>query len=400
MFQKVTYTGSSFTTAVPASSGSLKLVTTVTDSRGRTASKETTVTVVAYSNPGISSFSVQRCNSSGTADDNGSYAKITYSYSISAVNNKNTASMKIEYKRSTATSWAGTLTSGSAYSASTSVVPTKELSSDYQWDIRITVADYFTSTNYTAILSSAEVIMDFLASGKGMAIGKTAELEETLDVGWDAIFRGAVTTSGCILANGEVYGEDQNITTKNASGSINLFAQGYNSGAKGLSTYAKDGTTAIILAVNQSNQIVTLATVACALTVTNTVTAASFANSSSRLVKENVKPISEDEARKLLSLKVVGFDYKDGFGSKGQYGLIAEDTMEILPHCVTVPEGYSEEAFDESQGRETQTLGIDYAKLVPHLIKMVQIQQSEIDELKRIIHPEVQTNEVEEDKTA
>jgi hypothetical protein len=203
VFQSVTYSGSSFTTSVPTSSGSLSLVTTVTDSRGRTASKTTTVTVVAYSNPGIPSFSVQRCDSSGTADDSGSYAKITYSYSVSSVNSKNSCSMKIEYKRSTATSWAGTLTSGTAYSASTSVVPTTALSADYQWDIRITVTDYFTSTTYTAILSSAEVIMDFLASGKGIAVGKTAERENTLDVKWDTNFDGNIDVCGDIVIGGD-----------------------------------------------------------------------------------------------------------------------------------------------------------------------------------------------------
>jgi hypothetical protein len=192
----VTYSGTSITTGVLTSTGTngyVQVEIHTEDSRGCIAGSSTPVTVVAYSYPAITAFSVQRCNSSGTADSNGSYAKLTYSYSVSSVNSKNTCSMKIQYKRSTASSWAGTLKSASSYSASTSVVPTTTLSSDYQWDIMITVADYFTSTSYTAILPSAAVIMDFLASGNGMAIGKTAETENALDIGWDVIFRGGVS---------------------------------------------------------------------------------------------------------------------------------------------------------------------------------------------------------------
>jgi hypothetical protein len=191
----VTYSGTSITTGVLTSTGTngyVQVEIHTEDSRGCIAGSSTPVKVVAYSNPAITAFSVQRCNSSGTADSNGSYAKLTYSYSVSSVNSKNTCSMKIQYKRSTASSWAGTLTSGASYSASTSVVPTTTLSSDYQWDIMITVADYFTSTSYTAILPSAAVIMDFLASGNGMAIGKTAEVDGALEVGWNAYFHGDV----------------------------------------------------------------------------------------------------------------------------------------------------------------------------------------------------------------
>jgi hypothetical protein len=190
--QKVTYTGKSFTTNALTASDVLDLVVTVTDSRGRTAKKAVSVTVVAYSAPSITAFSVQRCDASGTADDSGDYAKITYSYAVSSVSKKNTCSAKIEYKQSSATSWAGTLATSTAYSKSTSVVPITVLSSENQWDIRLTVTDYFSSATYTAILPSAAVIMDFLADGTGMGIGQVSEKSGTLQVGMDAEFNGDV----------------------------------------------------------------------------------------------------------------------------------------------------------------------------------------------------------------
>ena len=111
---------------------------------------------------------------------------------------------------------------------------------------------------------------------------------------------------------------------------------------------------------------------------------ASFTNPSSRLVKENVATMSEEEAKKILRLKPVDFDYIEAYGGeKNQHGLIAEDTLGIIPSCVTVPEGYSEKEFDAEKGIRNKVLAIDYSKLVPYLIKMVQIQQEEIEKLKQ-----------------
>jgi hypothetical protein len=115
----------------------------------------------------------------------------------------------------------------------------------------------------------------------------------------------------------------------------------------------------------------------------------SFTNPSSKLVKENVVDMPEEEAKKILRLKPVDFDYIEAYGGeKNQHGLIAEDTLDIIPSCVTVPEGYSEKEFDASKGIKNKVLAIDYSKLVPYLIKMVQIQQEEIEKLKEAMNKE------------
>ena len=182
-FNGRTYSGNNCTTAAPTSSGNLTLTATVTDSRGRTASRAITVSVLPYDPPAITQLTISRCDSDGNYDPNGDYAAISYAYSISTVNNKNTKSAVIQYKRSTGSSWSNLLTN-SAYSANTTVYPTTELLSDYQWDIRLTVSDYFGSSEMTVTLPSAEVLMDLLASGDGMGIGKTAEQSNLFDIGW------------------------------------------------------------------------------------------------------------------------------------------------------------------------------------------------------------------------
>lgn len=195
-FDGRTYTGSTITTATPTNSGALTLTAKVTDSRGRTASKAMTVTVLPYANPAITAFAPYRCNADGVADDNGDYVGITYAYSVAPVNSRNTATVKIEYKRTTLTEWAELMT-GNDYTVNTTVYPEQELLSDYQWDIRLTVSDYFGSTAMTVTLPSAKVLLDLLTSGNGMAIGKTAELEETLDIAWETRMR-----NGLIVKDG------------------------------------------------------------------------------------------------------------------------------------------------------------------------------------------------------
>lgn len=116
-------------------------------------------------------------------------------------------------------------------------------------------------------------------------------------------------------------------------------------------------------------------------TVYGTCRGAAFTVVSSKYMKENIKDIEDDEAMKLLQLRPVSFDYKYT-GETNKRGLIAEEVMEVMPEMVYVPEEYSE-PMDDSIPDNVPS--IDYSKFVPYLIKMVQIQQKEIDELKEIM---------------
>lgn len=192
-----TYTGSSWTSGVLSSSGSIKLVTKVKDSRGRwSAAKTTTISVLAYSTPQIQALQAFRVDSSGAADEQGENLRLDYRYSVTSLGSKNTAKAVIEYKTSTATSWTKLL-ENTALSANTSVKPaTPTFSTDYQYDIRLTVTDWFgASRSYMATLPSGAVILDLLANGKGIAFGKTAE-QEGIDFGWEFVKSTAATGAG------------------------------------------------------------------------------------------------------------------------------------------------------------------------------------------------------------
>lgn len=92
--------------------------------------------------------------------------------------------------------------------------------------------------------------------------------------------------------------------------------------------------------------------------------------SSSRRYKENIESMSDEFAKKLLELNPVKFDYIDKTQGVGCYGLIAEEVEEVEDYAVI-------HANEEIEG-------VDYLKFIPQLIKMIQIQQKEIEELKKL----------------
>lgn len=198
-FQGQTYTGNAWTSGVLTSSGSLSMVTKVTDSRGRTASKTTTLTVLAYTKPKVTEFVVRRVDEDGNPDSDGTRVTFAYAYSVATLGNKNTATMTITYKRSTATAWSSSILKSSDLVGSGLVLSSVIFPSDYQYDMRIQVTDWFGATStYDAVLPSGAVILDIRADGRGIAFGKTSELEG-VEFGW--------ATKGAVFGLGEAMEE-------------------------------------------------------------------------------------------------------------------------------------------------------------------------------------------------
>ena len=105
-------------------------------------------------------------------------------------------------------------------------------------------------------------------------------------------------------------------------------------------------------------------------------------NPSSRLIKKNIKKMSDEEMDKILDVEVVDFDYKSGFGGKGQHGVIAEQVEDIIPYAVDTPEGYKEEDFDVKKGIDQKVKTVDYSKFVPYLIAKIQNLENRVAELE------------------
>lgn len=187
-----TYTSKTFTTGVIKSSGTLTISAKVTDNRNRPGTGTATATVLAYKIPQIGKFIARRCDSDGTENDQGAYAKIIYTVDITSLSSKNSKSFRYGYKKSTDTDYTyiqlGNVNySYTDYSDNLCIFPAEE---DSSYDVILEVSDYFTSS--TPVTASANVgttfaLFHFNESGKGMAFGKISENENAIEFGMDML---------------------------------------------------------------------------------------------------------------------------------------------------------------------------------------------------------------------
>jgi hypothetical protein len=169
------YISQTFDTAPLKTAGSNTITVGVKDSRGRSASASSAITVIPYSVPNIISFSVNRCNADGTENDRGVYAKITYQYSVTNLSNKNTFTVSLNYKKTTDSQWTNvTITPiEPLYNVSGSNIIAVDDAHSY--DISLVVTDAFTSASQSTALSTGYCLYHVRASGKGITLGGIAE---------------------------------------------------------------------------------------------------------------------------------------------------------------------------------------------------------------------------------
>ena len=177
-------TSSSVTTPVLAVTGGITYTATITDSRGRTASKTVSIQVYAYVPPSVTSALSQRCLQNGTLNDNGTYIKATGKFSFASCNGKNSATAKVYFKKPEDASWS----TGVAFSSNVPVVIAGSASIDSSYQVMYEVTDAFTTVQFIDMLSTAFTTMDFKKGGKGVAIGKVSEYDNLFDVGMPSKF--------------------------------------------------------------------------------------------------------------------------------------------------------------------------------------------------------------------
>lgn len=137
----------------------------------------------AYKIPTIVNLVADRCDSSGTLNDSGTYALVSFDWTTT----KTVTEVEIEWGTSSETV-AASDTSGSV----SEIVGGGNLDTETTYTIKVTVKDASGSFSYSKSLPGGNYPIDFKAGGTGVAFGKSAELDDTAEFEYDVKFNGAV----------------------------------------------------------------------------------------------------------------------------------------------------------------------------------------------------------------
>lgn len=185
-----------FTISTIYSSGTITYTVKVTDSRGRTATASTSISVVAYSAPAFSATDAFRCVAAGTASDTGTYISAKATGTFSSVSNKNSMTLKVQYALSTsgAYSTAVTLTNGTA-----SIIGNGSIDINYSFKVKFTLSDQFNTIEKVLNVGTAAFTVFFRQGGNGVAIGKVSERANAVEINpdWD-IYHGSTKLNGTV----------------------------------------------------------------------------------------------------------------------------------------------------------------------------------------------------------
>lgn len=198
----VTYTGATFKTNALKTSGTLNVVTTVTDSRGRTATLTKTITVVEYTPPSITAMLQISCDSAGNEDPEGEYTKVTISGSVASVDEQNSRTLTLKYKEISETAYSDPIslsTSAWNFEVSTIISGTDPTTT---WEFVANLSDKLTSVGFA--VSSGKPTISRYAGGNGVTLFAEAESEGfKVAGGKESTFTGNVNlTNPLTIANG------------------------------------------------------------------------------------------------------------------------------------------------------------------------------------------------------
>ena len=195
---KVVYNGSTstthpYTTPVFDSAGTKSATVYAIDSRGRSSSGYTVNwSVVSYAKPTLSGVSTYRSLSDGTKDDSGTYIAVKGAASCSDCSKNNSVSLRCRYKTKT-----GSYGEYIDIVANTlSVIGDGNVLVTTSYIVEVSAIDSLGSVATIQLgIPTKKVALNFMDEVKGAGIGKYAEKENVLQVGFSTEIEGAVTAS-------------------------------------------------------------------------------------------------------------------------------------------------------------------------------------------------------------
>ena len=426
------YWGSDIWTNILANSGSRPVTVHVWDSRNRYASWSGSINVEWYQNP-WGSLQAYRCDSAGNRDDtSGTKIKVIYSGDRCSINGKNTFMLKVDH-RVQGGDWEvhNDVETNQTTSGTELVLNYNDetFSLEKAYEIRLRVADWYASNTYIVPISTAFVLIDFKAGGKGLGFGRVATAdnkaqfnmgleifsgrENNPDLGADIAFSNVGRTSQSIGVCGGIPNSDTllnvyRFTSDDAgsSGALALYdrwnclylytdqafiASHINFINKEEVDVRKNGT-ASYLYFNSNNMGCWNDKVGIGWRMNHAsgqlTLNASYNTESDRRVKYDFDEFSnwEDYYNFYMSLKPQTFKYNNDMTEKTHIGMVAQDVADsivdnnLMNEKLCVVQCMENDAMDD--GRE---YALAYQQFIPLNIKMIQKHEKEIQELNNII---------------
>ena len=424
-FDGAYYWGDDIWTSMLSNNGDRWVGVTVWDSRGRTATWSGHASVGWYQNP-WGTLSAYRCDANGNRDDTGGkYVRVTYSGDRAQLNGANTFLLQLDHRES-GKEWSGVEASHTSPVGDTAIVlGDNNYDLEKSYEIRLRISDWYTTTIKTVPISTAFVLMDFKAGGKGLGIGRVATKdnmtqfatgieiysgrENNPDIGADLIFKncgnkaqdigvcGAIPNSNDLLNIYRFTGSEEG--NAGTIWSIDKWNAIYNRAEKeyhrgdlvfydrdeghifknGVPTYlyfnndnlgAWNDTYGLGWRVNNASGQLTLR--------------AGYNTESDRRVKYDFDEFSnwDDYYNFYMSLKPQTFKYNQDMTGKTHIGMVAQDVADSIVENNLINERLCLIQYQENDAMEDgREYSLAYQEFIPLNIKMIQKHEEEIKAL-------------------
>nr|DAO53480.1 MAG TPA: hypothetical protein [Caudoviricetes sp.] len=411
--------------------------TTVAYAAGATYTGNAAITLyaiweLAYVAPRITNYTVDRCTSNGTISEEGTYAIVNFKWAT----DKTVTGIKIEYKAELDTAWTNVSVTGTGTSGTVSKIIGSSLSTEFTYNIRITVTDSLGSSSNTKSIAPMTFAIDFLKGGKGVAMGKPAAYSDRFDLAWNMVMSNGTGADG----SGVIYGRDPvtgdevaafqpqnengNVVIGHGayarkSGHTNIYSGeniAFYPGGNSKSAFYVNGATGRGYMQRQTDVGMTFthATTNMKLGVgvgsggtnrgihdssegswivyRNASNTTVVVTSSDARLKDNLGEIPEDEMYALLSgMKPVNFIYKNDEDGVIQNGFIAQNVRDVLIDndigyrsylLIEDADGGDGEIHNLNASEDDVKYSLDYSKFTPILVAGWQYHEKKIKDLE------------------
>lgn len=354
-----------------SSAGALTFTVKVTDVRGRSSSKSSTITCYDYFTPYFMNVKAYRANSNGDEDINGAYLKCEYVQKYASVNATNSTSVIISYN--------GVSTNETLIDLNGDTTTT--------YKVYLTISDIYGGVNKSSTITvlGQSRIFNVTSDGTGFAIGKMAEENELFECRWPAKFNDKINfgSGGAASLYLEQFNELNSIylRTGQSTSAGQWMGLGINKESVHVPNAGNSGLINLGATNNKWNQLYA---------------ANSTISTSDRNQKKDIEDMSDVQEKLFNQLKPVTYKMISGTSDRTHYGFISQDVENALGNvgldgkdfagfCKDIRKDDLGKGIIDENGDQEYDYSLRYSEFIALNTYMIQKLQERIIELEQTI---------------